>query len=322
MASARLGGTVVSVALVDVQPAAWVVLAGATAGYAVGVRRLARRADRAERWPARRSWAFAGAMAALLAGTTSPLAANAATDPTQGSVAHVLILMLAPLLLAWAAPHTLAIASGSRTTARRVRAVMASRPLRLLAAPWVAWPVYAATLAVLYGSSLHLSAARHAYIGQPVELVLLIVGCAFLWPVFGVDPLPRRLGPFPAMAYLIGLLPYFTLLGMAVESRGAGSTLATSGPVAAAAAVGSDVQGAGGILWTVGGLGSIALTLLVLARWLRVEERATPGRHAGLDPATHAQLVAWRAQRAEAAAEEAQRRAEVAARVASGRRRA
>lgn len=305
--------------MVHVEPAAWLVLAGATAGYTVGVRRLRARTDWRQHWPAWRTGAFAAAVAAVLAATTSPLPSNAATDPTQGSVAHVLLLMVAPLLLAWAAPHALAIEAGSRTTARRVRAVAGSRVLRLLSAPPIAWLLFAATLAVLYGTSLHLDAARHEIVGQPVQLGLLAIGCLFLWPVFGADPLPRRPGPFLAMGYLLGLLPYFTLLGMAVESKGAGSTLATAGPAAAAAAVGADVQGAGGVLWTVGGLGSIVLTLLVLVRWLRLEERATPRRQTGLDPAAAAQLVAWREQRAAAAEEDAARRALAAERMSGSR---
>ncbi len=299
-----------------IEPVAWVVLALAIAGYRLGVRRLA---GRSVRWPWWRSAAFAGAVATALVATTSPLPANAAANPTEGAVAQVLLLLVAPLLLAWAAPHTLAVEAGRRRTAGQVRAVVASRALRALTYPIAAWVLLAGAPAVVYGTGLYGAAARNELIGQPLQLALLAIGCLFMWPVFGAEPLPRRLHPVPAMGYLLALLPYFTLLGFAIESQGSARIVATHGAAQAAANLGSDLEGAGGVLWTVGGLGAICLTIIVLVGWLRTEERATPSRDTGLDPAAVAQLTAWRQQRAEAAEEQAARRAAVADAVA-GRR--
>ncbi|MCU4186312.1 cytochrome c oxidase assembly protein [Acidiferrimicrobium sp. IK] len=299
-----------------IEPAAWVVLAAAVAGYRVGVVRLA---GRSIAWPWWRSAAFAAAVVTVFVATTSPLPADAASDPAQGAIAQVLLLMLAPLLLAWAAPHTLALEAGGRVTARRLRAVIESRALRALTYPVAAWLLYAGVLAVIYGTSFYTDAARHEIIGQPLQVLLLALGCLFLWPVFGADPLPRRLHPVPAMGYLLALLPYFTLLGFAIESQGAAKVVAAHGAIQAAANLGSDLEGAGGVLWTVGGLGAICLTIMVLVGWLRTEERATPNRETGLDPAAVAQLTAWREQRAAAAEEEASRRAALAEALASRR---
>lgn len=283
----------------------------AITGYVVGVRRLA---ARRRHWPQWRTACFAAAVTCALVATCSSLPTRAAADPSQGALADVLLLMAVPLLLAWAAPHLLVIESGSPRSARRTRAAVSGRPLRVIGSLPAAWLLFAAVPAVLYTTSLHATVARHELLRQPLQLALVVIGCLFLWPVFGADPVGRRLDPGPALAYLLGLLPYFTLLGMAVEARGAGSVLDTSGPVAAAAAVGTDLQGAGGILWTAGGLGSIVLVVVVLVRWLRLEERAVPGRGAGLDPAAVAQLIAWREQRDAAAAADEARRVVAAAR--------
>jgi putative copper resistance protein D len=301
-----------------IEPAAWVILAAAIAGYAVGLRRLGARSIS---WPWWRTWSFVGAMIAVLVATTSPLLANAASSATQGSIAQMLLLFGAPLLLAWAAPHTLAVEGGSRVTAGRVRAVMGHRALRRLTHPVASWLLFSVPPALLYGTSLYRHAAHNELLGQPVQLVLLATGCLFLWPIFGSDPLPRRLHPVAAMGYLLALLPYFTLLGFAVESQGSGKVVAAHGGINAAANLGNGLEGAGGVLWTVGGLGSIALTIMVLAGWLRTEERATPDRHTGLDPAAVAQLTAWREQRTIAQQEEALRRAAVAEAVATRRTR-
>jgi cytochrome c oxidase assembly factor CtaG len=300
-----------------IEPVAWVLLAAAAVGYGVGVRRLEARGEPWSRW---RTVSFGLAVVTLLVSTTSPLPADAASDPRQGAVAHVLLLIVAPLFLAWAAPQALAVASGGRTTARRVRAMVASRPLQWATFPIVAWLAFAGCLAVLYLTGLHLQAAHHEVIGQLVQLVLLALGCLYLFPVFGTDPLPRRAQPLPAMGYLLALLPSFTLIGFAVESEGSAKVVANSGAVAAAAALGSDLEGAGGIIWTVGGLGAIVLTIIVLVGWLRTEERATPSRTTGLDAAAAAQLLAWREQRAAAAEVDAARRAELDAQLAAKRR--
>jgi putative copper resistance protein D len=301
-----------------IEPVAWVVLAAAIAGYRVGLRRLA---GRSIAWPWWRTWSFVGAVITVLVATTSPLPANAATSAAQGAIAQMLLLVAAPLLLAWAAPHTLAVEAGGRHTAGRVRAVIGHRALRALTHPIASWLLFSVPLALLYGTSLYQHAAHDELIAQPVQLVLVIAGCLFLWPIFGAEPLPRRLHPVPAMGYLLALLPYFTLLGFAVESQGSGKVVAAHGGITAAANLGNGLEGAGGVLWTVGGLGSIALTIMVLAGWLRTEERATPDRHTGLDPAAVAQLTAWRGQRAVAQQEEALRRAAVAEAVAARRSR-
>ena len=298
-------------AALHVDPAAWLLCAGGTAGYVVGVRRLS---SRHIPWPRWRSAAWVAAVATVLVATTSPVALHGASDPTRQAVSHSLLLLVAPLMLAWAAPQLLAVEAGRAPTVRRIRRVIDSRSLRLLFAPPAAMGLLFATIGVVDLTSLHIVAGHHEAVGELVQVVLLGAGCVYMFPVFGADPLPRRLPNVQALVYLLLLLPFFTLFGMAVESVGAADTITKVGSVAAADAVGQDLASAGGVMWAVGGLGSIALTILVLVRWLRIEEKATPSKQTGLDELAHAQLTAWREQRDAAAIEDAARRAEWRAR--------
>ncbi|HET9692558.1 MAG TPA: cytochrome c oxidase assembly protein [Acidimicrobiales bacterium] len=282
-----------------VDPAAWALCAAGSAGYVVGVRRLAaRRAD----WPQWRSAAMAAAVVALLVATTSPLGDGGADAGGRQAISQSVLVYGVPLLLAWAAPHTLAIEAGGRGTARRVRKAVGSRALRVATSPPVAITASVGVEALMWLTSLHSVAARHEVVAEALQVWLLAAGCAYLWPVFGADPLPRRLPHVASLVHILVLLPLSTLVGMATEASAVGAHQPHA------------VVLAGGVVWAVGTLGSAAAAVAVLVRWLRVEERAAPGRDAGLDEAAHAQLVAWRAARDEAAAEDAARRAAYAAR--------
>jgi cytochrome c oxidase assembly factor CtaG len=167
-----------------------------------------------------------------------------------------------------------------------------------LTAPVAAIALAVGLQAVDFLTPLHTEALRYDAVAEPLQVALLVAGCAYLWPAMAADPVPRRLGHATAVVHVLVLFPLSTLVGIAIESG-------THSP---------DLGLAGGILWTVGGIGSIAATLGVLVRWLLVEERSSPGRAAGLDEGAHAQLVAWREARAAAAADEAARREAAAAR--------
>lgn len=278
-----------------VDPLAWVLAASGAAGYTVGVRRLAaRRAP----WPQWRSAAMVGAVAAWLVATSSPLAGGGGHGAARLAIATTLLVYLVPLLLGWAAPHMLAVEAGGRGTARRVRKWLGSGPARFFTASVVAIALAVGLQAVDFLTPLHTEALRHDWVAEPLQVALLLAGCAYIWPVMAPDPLPRRLAHAPAVVHVLVLFPLSTLIGIAIESG-------THSP---------DLSLAGGILWTVAGLGGIAATLAVLVRWLVIEERSSPGRTAGLDEGAHAQLVAWREARAAAAAEEAARREAAASR--------
>lgn len=301
-------------AVVHIDPAAWVLVAAGGAGWARGLATLRRRGSA---WPAWRSAAWAAGLAAVVVATTSPLALDGATHPTRQAVGWSILLLAAPLLLAWGAPQALAVEVLPPLRARALRRALTGRAARLLTAPPVAWVLLCGSIALVAGP-LHAAAGRHEALGEAVQLALLGAGCLFMFPIFSTDPLPRRLRQVSATVYVLSLLPFFTLFGMALESVGAAQVLHTQGAVAAADSVGQGTSSAGGVIWTVGGLGSITLAILVLTRWLRVEERATPGRQAGLDEAAHAQLVAWRARREQAAAEDEERRRAARAGAAGG----
>jgi cytochrome c oxidase assembly factor CtaG len=207
-------------------------------------------------------------------------------------VQHVLLeFVAAPLLLA-GAPITLALRAATPPIRRALLAVLQGRVVHALAFPVVAWVLFAAVnwgwhFSVLYDQALENEALHYFQHATFVAAALL-----FWWPVIGADPSPWRL-PHPArLVYLFLALPQNSFLGVALLSA---STVLYPHYVTNARDWGIpplDDQALGGVLmWVVGDLAFVGGMLLVVALWMRQEDRRT----ARLD----ARLAAERAARGE-----------------------
>src|SRR5579862_6005920 len=98
----------------------------AAALYALGVARLARP------WPARRIFAFGTGLLAVLLALDSGLDLYADSLVSIHMVQHLVLTLVAAPLLAAGAPMRLALGAAGRSARRRLVAVIASGPGRLL----------------------------------------------------------------------------------------------------------------------------------------------------------------------------------------------
>ena len=137
--SARLA----SIADWGLDPGAAVLILGAGAAYAIGVRRLA---VRGRRWPAGRTGLFAGGLGVVVLATQSGLARYDTILFSAHAAQHVLLGMLAPLLLALGAPITLALQAAHRPTQERLARALHHPVARVLVHPVVAWLAYVAVM--------------------------------------------------------------------------------------------------------------------------------------------------------------------------------
>ena len=227
-------------------------------GYGAGVRRLGRRS---RGWPMWRSLAFGAGVITL---------AVSALVPERSFVghmaSHVLLGMVAPLLLALSRPVTLGLQSADRSTRRRLLRALHSRPARTVAHPLVGFALFGATLAALYLSPLFPLSLQNPVVHAAVHLHFLAVGCLFLWPVVGADPLPRHVPYGARILAVLAAVPFHAFLGMAL--------LSSAAPLAPAVYPSlSDQHAAAGLLWASGEVMTLVTAAIVLRAWMDADER-------------------------------------------------
>ena len=245
----------------------------AAALYLAGVARLRRRGVA---WPIGRSVAFlGGGLGTIAVATMSALGAYDDTLFSVHMVQHMVLAMISPVFLALGAPITLALrATGPRTRHALVRALH-SRVARVLTWPPLTWVHFVALPFALYFSGWYEATLRNDVLHEWLHVQFLVAGCLFIWPLLGLDPMPRRLG-YPArmlMAFLV--LPFHAFLGLSImigHTVIAGDYYAalgrTWGPSLA-----SDQQWGGGLLWASGDLVGLLLFGTMFFQWQRAEDR-------------------------------------------------
>jgi putative membrane protein len=249
----------------------------AAVGWLAIVRRVARlHPDRPI--PAARTAAFLGGLAAIAVALVSGIERYDTTLFSVHMVQHLLLMLVAAPLLALSAPITqLLRAASPGVRSRWLLPVLQSAPAAALGHPLVAWLTFTIVLWVSHFSPLFDLALENQGVHHLEHAAFLLAALLFWWPVVGLDPSRHRLG-YPARAlYLLGQMPFNSFLGMAILFAAAPlyphyATLGTpygTSPLA-------DQQLAGGIMWLAGDVVFILGILVVVAAWMRHEERDAP----------------------------------------------
>jgi putative copper resistance protein D len=257
-----------------IEPAALAGLLLAGWWYLAATRRLA---DRGRPWPWSRAIPWWSGLAVMTLATQSGLAASDSTSFVAHVGQHLLLGMLGPLLLALGAPVTLALQASGRRTQRRLLWVLHSRPAHALTHPIVAWLLFGGSMFALYFTGLYAASVRSPGFHDLVHLHFVIVGCLFMWPIAGVDPMPHRLPFGGRLLYLAVALPFHTILGMALLSQR--TPIAPGLPLA-------DQQAGAGLLWVAGEVLGLVAMLVVAVQWMNAEEREAVRADRRLDAAT------------------------------------
>jgi putative membrane protein len=259
------------------EPTVAIPLLLAAAGWLAIVRRVARlHPERPV--PAARTAAFLGGLAAIAVALLSGIERYDTTLFSVHMVQHLLLMLMAAPLIALAAPITqLLRAAAPGVRSRWLLPVLQSSPASALGHPLVAWLTFTLVLWVSHFSPLFDLALENPGIHQLEHAAFLIAALLFWWPVIGLDPARHRLG-YPARAlYLLAQMPFNSFLGMAILFASAPlyphyATLGTPYGISPLA----DQQLAGGIMWLAGDVVLILAILLVVAAWMRHEERDAP----------------------------------------------
>ncbi|MGH9103552.1 MAG: cytochrome c oxidase assembly protein [Acidimicrobiales bacterium] len=231
------------------------------AAYLRAVRRLTRRG---RSWSGWRVASFLGGLAVVVVAVDSGVASYDDSVFTVHVVQHLLLMSLAPPLLALGAPVTLALQTTSRTTKTVLLRVLHSWPVRILSNPGVAFALAMGTMYVYFLSPVYVLSVEHPLFHDYAHLHFLVAGCLFWWPIVSEDPMPRQLGYAARMGMLGLAVPFNAFLGVAIMNM--------SSPIASVHTL-ADTHAGGAILWASNELFTLGALAVLFARWSRSEER-------------------------------------------------
>lgn len=231
-----------------------------------------------------RNAAFLGGLAAIVVALTSPIDAYEGSLFSVHMLQHLILELVAAPLLVLAAPATLALRAASPLVRRRLLSILHSRLAAVISFPLLAWVIFAAVNWGWHFSSLYNQALENPVLHDVEHLTFLAAALLFWWPVVGVDPSRWRL-PYPArLFYLFLAMPQNSFLGVALMSAPAVlyphylTNERNWGPSPLVD------QNVGGMLMWVGGDVVFLLAMgLVVATWVRHEDRRTARLDARLD---------------------------------------
>ena len=244
------------------------------AWYLRSVRHLA---GRGRSWSPWRTAGFVAGLVVVAYAVEGGLAYYDVSNFTVSVIQHLLLISVAPPLLAMGAPVTLALQSSSPRTTTLLLKVFRGKPARLLTHPAVAFAGLMGTMFIFFLTPLYGFSERHPVLQAYLFLHFLLAGCLFWWPMVGKDMLPRRFGFGTRFVLVFVSVPFNAVLGLVIASVGrplypAGNTLA-------------DTQSGGNVLWGLLEVLTVAALALLFVQWAREEERKAVRADRQLDAA-------------------------------------
>jgi putative copper resistance protein D len=255
-------------------PAILLPLALVAVAWMVAVRRVDA-AHPASPVPRIRSIAFLGGLAAIAVALQSGIERYDTALFSVHMVQHILLTLVAAPLLALGAPVTLLLRLATPGFRQRwILPVLHSRPLRVLSHPVVAGILFAAVMWGSHFSPLFDAALENPLVHDLEHVLFLGSALLFWWPAVGLDPAPWRLSHPARLLYVFLQMPQNTLLAVVILNAPAVlyrhyATLDRPWEPSAL----FDQQAAGGIMWLAGDMLFIVAIALILAGWMRHEER-------------------------------------------------
>ena len=225
-----------------------------------------RLASRARRWSGWRTLSFMAGLVAIDLALGSPVATFTGSYFQAHVVQHLLLMAVAPPLLALGAPSTLLLQSASRATKKRWLSVLRSRPFAVVTHPVVVWFGYFGAMFAFFLTPLINFAMEHMALMDAINLAFLLGGCFYWWAMVGLDPIVHwRMGYGARIANLAIGVPFESFLGIAIMSDRA--------PIASMYSVASTHSG-GALLWAATEVSSFAGLVPLFVQWQRADQRA------------------------------------------------
>ena len=154
-----------------------------------------RLASRGRRWPGGRTVSFLAGLVAIDLALQSPVATFTGSYFEAHVTQHLLLMVVAPPLLALGAPSTLLLQTSSRAAKKRWLGILHSRAFAIATYPVVVWFFYFGAMFAFFLSPLINFAMLHMALMDAFNVAFLLAGCLYWWPIVGLDPIAQwRMG--------------------------------------------------------------------------------------------------------------------------------
>lgn len=266
--------------------------------YLAGVRRLHKRGDR---WPIHRTALWVTGLVVLFYVTNGAPNVYEQYLFSQHMIAHMLLGMGVPIMLAPAAPITLALRAiqmrtdGSRGPREWILLFVHSKLAAVFSYPVVTAAIFAGSLWVFYYTPVFRYATED-HIGHTLMIVhFLASGYLFAASLIGVDPAPYKASYPIRLLVLLATMAFHAFFGLALVS-GSGLLLAdwygAMGRPWGESAI-ADQQTGGGVAWSVGEIPTLVLAVALALSWSRSDDKEAKRLDRKADRDDDAELKAY-----------------------------
>jgi putative membrane protein len=161
---------------------------------------------RYKRWSQYRTVFWTLGVVCAATAVVGPIADRSHQDFTMHMVGHLLLGMLAPLLMALAAPVTLILRTLTVPLARNLSRLLKSWPVRIYSNPITASVLNIGGLWLLYTTGLYAEMHNHILLHLLIHLHIFIAGYLFTISMIYIDPIAHRISfTYRAIVMVIAL---------------------------------------------------------------------------------------------------------------------
>ena len=254
----------------NIGPLAIALLALAFALYIVGVRRV-------EVWQPNRIVAFTAGIVVTFLATQSVIGVYDMSRHAAHMVQHLLLIMVAAPLFAFAAPLELLLKSLPRS-----ERIFQSTPMRIVLHPIVGFALYAVFIPASHLSGLFDLMLRSMWFHHFEQIAFLVSGYLFFRHAIGVEN-ETELHPGLRLVYVMAAVPIDTVTGLALAMSSHNPFPSYLASMRSPNEILSDIHLGGAIMWIGGDALMLLLLIPLVVRWLTYETRRTREIDAELD---------------------------------------
>ncbi len=224
-----------------------------------------RLASSGRRWSTKRLVSFLLGLLTVDLALQSPIATYTDSYFQAHVIQHLLLMVVAPALLALGAPSTLLLQTSSRSIKTKWLSILRSRPFGFISHPVTVWGLYFGFMIVFFLTSLVNFAMEHMAVMDLINILFFFSGTLYWWPLVGIDPIVHWKMGYPGrmLNVLLGG-PVETWLGIAIISM--------HRPIASMYNLYGTHAG-GSILWIATDFTAFVGFFPIFVQWFRSEER-------------------------------------------------
>lgn len=204
-------------------------------GFYIGAVIITNRRGRLRKWPWLRTVSFVAGVLFAAAALIGPLARQSHTDFTAHMAGHLLLGMLAPLLIAMAAPMTLLLRTLNVHWARKLSRLLQSSYVGFFTHPIVASVLNIGGLWILYTTNLYAAMHANIWLHIIIHIHVFLAGYVFTISLIYIDPVFHRFSfTYRTVVFIVALAGHgilskfiyaYSPAGVSVEQARTGAML-------------------------------------------------------------------------------------------------